>query len=337
MSIKFSHENSDRVIDISDEYKGKHDKSDISFSRKNGGDYNKKEESFDFFKEQIEEENLGLDFIANESKRVSSSEKSFSDDDNESESALHVGSDSGSDESGFMKENYGDEGGTRGSGEPELSYAEIQQQKAYYLSHLKRLEAKGHVPSRRLNMEHSLHDIQGEVFKIRKDIEIDRGINYCRQGLMFACSTIEMANNKYQLGAELDGWSTSMMVDKENYDDVFEELIEKYSSKVAMIPEFKFIAMFAGSAFMFHLQKSMMKGVSASMGAKASSPRFSEVPERKMRGPSVNSEELLRKLNNDDFSDISSVVSDAESSRGMEKIISVPQPKKRGRKPKIPK
>jgi hypothetical protein len=325
MSIKFSHENSDRVIDVSDSY-SKKDSSGISFKKNNDGF--KKEESFDFFKEQKDEENLGLDFIANESKRISS-EKSFSDaEDNESQSELNIGSDSGSEESGFMKEDYGGE--TQNSGEPELSYDEIQQQKAHFLSHLKRLEAKGHVPSRRLGMEHSLHDIKGEVFKIRKDIEIDRGINYCRQGLMFACSTIEMANKKYDLGGELDGWSTSMMVDKENYDDVFEELIEKYSSKVAMLPEIKLIAMFAGSAMMFHLQKSMMKKYTG--GGEATSSKFQEVPERKMRGPSVNSEELLRKLNSDDFSDISSVVSDIDEPSS--KTISMPQPKKRGRKPK---
>lgn len=302
------------------------------------------EASYDFFKEDAPEndEVMGMDFIANESKRIQESDSDFSEDEQEN----NDNSDNGSEDL-FMEpvnDNYRNGGG----GEPpssSMTYEEIQQQKAYYLSQLKRLEKKGHVSSRRLNMEHDLEEISGEVVKIRKEIEIDRGINYCRQGLMFCVSTVEMLNTKYDpFGVDLDGWSNMIMADRESYDDVFEELYEKYSSKVAMAPEIKLISMIAGSAMMFHLQKSLVSKHFAPkkqeyQGSSQQTPR--REPERKMKGPSINSDDLLRKLNSDDFSDISSVVSDTESIGGGGGIetksvnVSVAQQKKKpGRKPK---
>lgn len=307
-----------------------------------GGNSSKQNEaSYDFFKEDSpeNEEVMGMDFIANESKRVQDSDSDFSDEADE-------GNDNEEDDL-FMEPVREDYDNERGGAQPpsaSMSYEEVQHQKAYYLSQLKRLEKKGHVSSRRLNMEHDLEEISGEVVKIRKEIEVDRGINYCRQGLMFCVSTIEMLNTKYDpFGVDLDGWSNMIMADRESYDDVFEELYEKYSSKVAMAPEIKLISMIAGSAMMFHLQKSLVSKHFTPkkpefQGSSQQAPR--REPERKMKGPSINSDDLLRKLNSDDFSDISSVVSDTESVTvsGVEtKTVNValPQQKKKpGRKPK---
>lgn len=349
MSISIDKKKDDKTLrmgdDFSDDENNNHDnmfkinqgKSGNSTKNNKGG-----EASYDFFKENRDsdtEDVLGMDFITNESKRIPEETKTddFSDDESKDGSGYN------DNDSDLFMDPVNDNGGYSGGPPPSASmtYEEIQHQKAYYLSQLKRLEKKGHVSTRRLNMEHDLEEISGEVVKIRKEIEVDRGINYCRQGLMFCVSTIEMLNTKYEpFGIDLDGWSNMIMADRENYDDVFEELYEKYSSKVAMAPEIKLISMIAGSAMMFHLQKSLVskhftpkKQESQSMGQQP--PRE---PERKMKGPSINSDDLLRKLNSDDFSDISSVVSDTESIAGAtSKTISVPisqAKKKPGRKPK---
>ena len=44
-----------------------------------------------------------------------------------------------------------------------------------------------------------------------------------------------------------------------DYDDVFEELHEKYQSKSNLPPELKLLFMLAGSGFMFHLTNTMFK------------------------------------------------------------------------------
>lgn len=301
---------------------------DIRFTKKKEFDYFTQEE----VKNHNEEDNIGLDYFTNETKRVEEEdnvgevEEDYADDE-KSQSNNDV----------FMNQDYlSDE--DEDDGAPTLSYDEIQQQKAYYLSQLKRLEKKGHSSSRRFGSEHKLEEIKGEVLKIRKEIEIDRGINYCRQGLMFCVSTIEMLNNKFDpFSVDLDGWSNVIMADKESYDDVFEELYEKYNSKIAMAPEIKLISMVAGSAMMFHLQKSLMSSPSNGniLGSLASAfGNMKPKPqEHKMKGPSVDTDELLNKLNNNDFSDVSSVMSE-ESHISISKNITIPQQKKRGRKPK---
>ena len=44
-----------------------------------------------------------------------------------------------------------------------------------------------------------------------------------------------------------------------DYDDIFEELHEKYKSKSQMAPELKLLLMLGGSGFMFHLTNTMFK------------------------------------------------------------------------------
>lgn len=167
----------------------------------------------------------------------------------------------------------------------EKSYEQIQQEKSHYLYQLNRLQKRGFTSSRRYGMEHSLEDIRGEVFRMKKEIDMDNGIDYCRQGLMFCVSTVEMLNGQYNIGGKLNGWSQAVMGNIDSYDEVFEELYEKYYSTVKMAPEIKLMTMIAGSAFMFHLQKSLLNNETLA-------PR-----QREMTGPSIDTEDLLKQLN----------------------------------------
>lgn len=197
---------------------------------------------------------------------------------------------------------------------PGMTFEEIQREKANCLSQLKRFEKRGIVVGRRFGMEHSLDDIKGEVYRIKKENQVDAGINYCRQGLMFCVSTIEMANNKFKVGGNMDGWSHVILNDIESYDEVFEELYEKYYSNMGSSPEIKLISMLAGSAFMFHLQKSMTTS-SAPLGR-----------QREMSGPT---EEMLRSLNESDDDNVS--IASSVSSVEQVKSINIQQPEKKGR------
>ena len=197
---------------------------------------------------------------------------------------------------------YPEETRNPGPQAPEMTYEQIQQKKSFYLSQLKRMENRGMPVSRRYGMEHSLEQIQGEVMRLKKEVQIDAGVDYCRQGLMFCVSTIEMADGKFKLGGDLGGWSQAVMGNIDSYDEVFEELYEKYFSNSTVSPEIKLISMLAGSAFMFSLQKKMMNGQGFAQH------------QREMEGPSDNVDDLLRQLNDEvDIDDVSSVSSVASS------------------------
>ena len=58
---------------------------------------------------------------------------------------------------------------------------------------------------------------------------------------------------------KLDGWSENVHEGINEYDDIFEELHEKYKSKSKMAPEIRLLLSLAGSAFMFHLTNTMFK------------------------------------------------------------------------------
>ena len=205
---------------------------------------------------------------------------------------------------------------------PEQDYEEIQNEKSFYLSQLNRLRKKGE-STRSMSMQHSLDEIRGEVIRVKKEMQMDAGINYCRQGLMFAISTIEMADNTYNNNSfALKGWSQNIMQNIENYDTVFEELYDKYYTTMSVSPEIKLISMVAGSAFMFSLQKKMLG---------------QGIPERQkeMRGPSIDTDELLADLNELDLEEISNL---SESGDSIKMEVPVPKDetkvidiKKRGR------
>ena len=76
-----------------------------------------------------------------------------------------------------------------------------------------------------------------------------------------ACITgMEFLNNKFDpFDVKLDGWSEQVHDGIDEYNEVFEELHEKYQSKVKMAPEIKLLFMLGGGAFMYHLTNSMFK------------------------------------------------------------------------------
>ena len=137
---------------------------------------------------------------------------------------------------------------------------EIAAEKQELLYRLERLEANGFKPSRKFNMSSNLEDIKFEYDRMKKQRDVDKSIKFQRKILMAITSGIEFVNNKFDpLSVKLDGWSESIYENLHEYDDVFEELHEKYKSKMKVAPEIKLLMMVGGSAFMFHLTNTLFK------------------------------------------------------------------------------
>ena len=78
--------------------------------------------------------------------------------------------------------------------------------------------------------------------------------------MMAAVSGIEFLNSKFDpFDVKLDGWSESVNESINDFDEVFEQLYEKYGGGGEMAPELKLVMMLGGSAFMFHLSNTMFK------------------------------------------------------------------------------
>lgn len=196
-----------------------------------------------------------------------------------------------------------------------LSYEEVEKEKAKHLSKLSRLSQNPQLTCRKLTYMNSLEEIKAEVYRCEKDLEIIQGVQLYRNGLVFLSSGMEFGLDKGMGWNTMNGWShvVTKDVNNNNYDKVLEEIYEIWGGAGVMRPEFKLVMMLGSSAFNFHLQKLMAEKAFSNPSMMAS---FAQ----KMKGPSEDTDEILRRL--DAESDVSSVVSEP------------PQPKKRGRKKK---
>ena len=116
-------------------------------------------------------------------------------------------------------------------------------------------------------MASDLHEMKSEFQLLKKQRDQENSVKFQRKMLVTFCSGVEFLNGKFDpINAKLDGWSESIHENITDYDEVFEELYEKYSSKTKMAPEFRLLFMLAGSGFMFHLTNTMFKSSLPGMG-----------------------------------------------------------------------
>ena len=161
-------------------------------------------------------------------------------------------------------EDFGQEGGEfqpgGGAQVPSDGYKTIEDEKADLLNKISRLSKKGVATSARLTIYSDIEEIRTEYKRMTYGIEVDRSIKFQRRMLVACVTGLEFLNDKFDpFDLELNGWSQNMMENVEDYDGVFEELYNKYKTKVQVAPEVKLIMMVGGSAMMFHLTNSMFK------------------------------------------------------------------------------
>lgn len=141
-----------------------------------------------------------------------------------------------------------------------MSQDDIINTKRELLYQFDRLEKKGVKLPKKFSMASNVDEMRAEYERLKKDREVDVAIQFQRQALMTCVSGIEFLNSKFDpFDIKLDGWSSSVNSSINNYDDVFEELYEKYRGKGSMAPEMRLMMSLAGSAFMFHLTNTMFK------------------------------------------------------------------------------
>ncbi len=182
------------------------------------------------------------------------------------------GSESGSSESGSeytesegSSEYESDEESTSSDGSRDvrkMSYEEIQREKQNMLFELERLQKAGFVPSKRYSMASTYEEMKFERDRLKRMRDVERSIKFSRKMLVGFAGGVEFLNDKFNpADLKLKGWSENVMENINDYDEVFEELHDKYADSVKMPAEVKLVMMVAGSAFMFHMTNSFMKSV----------------------------------------------------------------------------
>ena len=218
--------------------------------------------------------------------------------DSSSESGSDSASESGS-ESGYSTASGSSAGPKK---DPKAEKQEI-------LLKLLALEKKGVVLTKKCSMSSKLSDLRFELELHKNNASIDASVKFQQKVLMAAVTGLEFANKRFDpIGAKLDGWSESIMENLDDYDTVFARLHEKYKNRADLPPELQLLVTLVGSAFMFHITKSLfssalpgtdlqnseiMKNITAAMSQQASKPSVSGVSTREISGPSMNLSSML--------------------------------------------
>ena len=121
--------------------------------------------------------------------------------------------------------------------------------------------------TKKFNFSSNLDEMRFEFNRIKSQRETEASIKFQKKMLMACVTGIEFLNGKFDpFDIKLDGWSESIHENVNDYNEVFEELHEKYKDRAKMAPEMKLLFMIGGSGLMFHLTNTMFKSQLPGMG-----------------------------------------------------------------------
>lgn len=237
--------------------------------------------------------------FVNNSKKKAGSESG-------SEEASDIASESSGSETGSEYSDYSDS--SDGSNVKEKKDPKLEKQEI--LLKLLALEKKGVELTKKYSMASKLSDLRFELELHQGNMEKEMSVKFQQKILMAAVTGLEFANKKFDpIGAKLDGWSESVMDNLDDYESVFERLHEKYKTRAELPPELQLLVTLAGSAFMFHVTKSLfssalpsgenglqnseiMKNIAAAM-SNSSVPQ-GKPNSKEISGPSMNLANMMR-------------------------------------------
>ncbi|MBP02862.1 MAG: hypothetical protein CMM25_08645 [Rhodospirillaceae bacterium] len=168
----------------------------------------------------------------------------------------------------------------------QMTSSERRQLKYDLLSKIQALERKGVQVSKKFTSKHKLVHIQAEYNRLSTILANEAGVKFGRKLLMGAVGVTEWLNTRFDpVGAKLEGWSESVMENIEDFDHSLERIVAKWTSHVEVAPEMELMTALAGSAFMFHMSKSILSNPASILGAMGSQkPDMMENMLKKMMG-----------------------------------------------------
>lgn len=137
---------------------------------------------------------------------------------------------------------------------------EEKREKIEYLNKLQRLEQKGFPISRKYTMDNSLDEVKQEYMRLVDARQLEASLRFQRQALVGVVTGMEWLNGRFDpFDLKLDGWSESVHENVEDFDEIFEELYDKYKERGKMPPEMRLLMTLAGSGFMCHVSNTFLR------------------------------------------------------------------------------
>ena len=140
---------------------------------------------------------------------------------------------------------------------PQLTPQEIRIKKIELLRKLSEIKAKGFSLTKEYDFNSSTEEMEYEFALLKSFVDKRNGVKIFKSGLLQTVSIIEFLNDKYDpFEFHLQGWGEHMSIEVDSYDDVLEEIYEKYKGTgKGMPPEIKLLLLITASAGAFHFSK----------------------------------------------------------------------------------
>jgi len=140
----------------------------------------------------------------------------------------------------------------------QLTPQEVRMKKIELLRKLSEIKSKGFALTKEYDFNSSLEEMEYEFELLKSFVDKRNGIKVYKNILLNGVSIMEFLNEKYDpFDFHLEGWGEHMSVEVDSYDDVLEELYEKYKGTgKKMAPEVKLLLLLVASGSAFHFSKS---------------------------------------------------------------------------------
>jgi hypothetical protein len=144
-----------------------------------------------------------------------------------------------------------------------LNPQEIRMKKIELLRRLCEIKAKGFQLTKEYDFNSSIEEMEYEYALLKSFADKRNGIKLYKSFLLNGVSLLEFMNDKYDpFDFKLNGWSEHMSVEVDSYDDVLEELYEKYkTSGGSWPPEAKLAMLLVGSGAGYHFTKTQLGSI----------------------------------------------------------------------------
>jgi hypothetical protein len=151
---------------------------------------------------------------------------------------------------------------------PVLTGQQLRMKKIDLLRKLCDLKTKGYKLSKEYDFNSSIEEMEYEYDLLKSFADRRNGIKLYKSTITNITNLVEFFNDKYDpFGIQLGGWSEHMSVEVDSYDDVLEELYEKYKGAgKSLPPEVKLLILIGFSASAFHFSKKHMSSMPMGTG-----------------------------------------------------------------------
>ena len=130
---------------------------------------------------------------------------------------------------------------------------ELRHEKVEMLTRIANLAKNGFAATKEWGVRDDIDEIRYECYRMQRESNSKKSIKIMRRVLVTITTLVETGNAYFNpFNLRLEGFSESMMLNLDDYDDCFEQIHHKYSGRSSVGPEMQILFTFMSAAIFHH-------------------------------------------------------------------------------------